>query len=166
MLYLKTRPSNNSAMTASFRPRATSDRCLLLLLAWLGMSIAVVANPQDLVDQGQRAFQKGAFSQAATDWQRAVELFRSQGNTNAEIQTSLSLASAYQSLGQQRRAVQILEETLVRAESTGDRARVTLVKSKLGAALILTLEAERAASLACGGSHFAVKHAGPKRLSQ
>jgi CHAT domain-containing protein len=134
-------------MIASFPPRATSDRCRLLLLAWLGMTIGAVAAPQDLVDQGQRAFQKGAFGQAATDWQKAVESFRSQGNTNAEIQTSLSLASAYQSIGQQRRAVQILQETLARAESTGNRSRVALVKSRLGAALIMTLETERAASL-------------------
>ena len=147
MLYMKTRPSNNSAMIASFRPRATSDRCLLLLLAWLGMTVAVVANPQDLVDPRQRAFQKGDFGQAATHWQKAVESFRSQGNTNADIQTSLSLASAYQSIGQQRRAVQILQDTLARAERAGDRSRLTLVKSKLGAALILTLETERAASL-------------------
>jgi CHAT domain-containing protein len=134
-------------MIASFRPQATFDRCLLLLLALLGTALAALANPSDLVDQGQRAFQKGAFGQAATDWQKAMESFRSQGNTNAEIQTSLQLASAYQSLGQQRRAVQILENTLARAESAEERSLVTLVKSKLGAGFILTLETERAASL-------------------
>jgi CHAT domain-containing protein len=42
--------------------------------------------------------------------------------------------------------VQILEETLVRAEGSG-RSQVALVKSKLGAALIMTLETERADSL-------------------
>ncbi len=134
-------------MIASFRSRAASARSLLLLLAWLGMAIAAVANPQDLVEQGQRAFQKGAFSQAAAHWQKAVDSFRSQGHTNAEIQASLSLASALQSLGQQRRAVQILQDTLARAERAGDRSRVALVKSKLGAGLILTLETERAAPL-------------------
>ena len=97
--------------------------------------------------QGQRAFQNGAFSQAATDWQKAVDAFRSQGNTNAEIQTALSLASAYQAIGQQRGAVQLLQETLTRAERAGDHALVTLVKSKLGAGLILTLESERGAVL-------------------
>ncbi len=134
-------------MIASPLPRATSDRGVFLLLAMLGLTIGAVANPTQLFDQGQRAFQQGAFSQAAADWQKALELFRRQGNTNAEIQTSLSLASAYQSIGQQRRAVQILEATLARAESAGDRRDVTLVKSKLGAALIMTLETERAASL-------------------
>src|SRR5437867_9940190 len=122
-------------------------RCLLFLLALLCVANGMVADPRVLVDQGQRAFQNGAFSQAAADWQKAVESFRSEGNTNAEILTSVTLASAYQSIGQQRRAVQILEDALARAEKIGDRSRVALVKSKLGAALLMTLEAERAGSL-------------------
>src|SRR6266496_2794758 len=132
---------------AASKSRFLLSRCLLLLLGLLGATNGLTADSRALVEQGQRAFQNGAFSQAAADWQKAVESFRSQGNTNAEILTSVSLASAYQSIGQQRRAVQILEDALARAEQTGDRSRVTLVKSKLGAALIMTLEAERAASL-------------------
>ncbi len=121
--------------------------CLLPLLAVLCVTDEVIADSRSLVDQGQRAFENGAFSQAAADWQKAVESFRHEGNTSSEIFTSVSLASAYQSLGQQRRAVQILEDALARSEKSGDRSRVTLVKSKLGAALVVTLEAERAGSL-------------------
>ena len=134
-------------MIGMFRERTASGRCLLLLLAVLGLANGALADSRALVDQGQRAFQKGAFSQAAADWQKAVESFRSQGKTNEEILTSISLASAYQSIGQQRRAVQILEDSLARAEKAGDRSCVTLVKSKLGAALVMTLETDRAASL-------------------
>lgn len=148
MLYLKTQMTNNTAMSAPFPPRVASKRCLLILLtALLGATVAAAANSVDLVERGQRACEKGAFSQAVTDWQKAVESFRRQGNTNAEIQTSLSLAGAHQSLGQQRRAAQILQDTLARAESSGDRSLVMLVKSRLGAALILTLESERAGTL-------------------
>ena len=133
-----------------FPERVTSGRCWLLLLALLGVTAAAsgaLADTRALVTQGQTAFQNGAFSQAAADWQKAVESFRRQGNTNEEIATSISLASAYQSIGQQRRAVQVLEGALLLAEKAGDRSRVTLVRSKLGAALLLTLETERAASL-------------------
>jgi len=111
------------------------------------MTAWAATDPLTLVDQGQRAFRNGAFSEAAVHWQKAVELFRGQGDTNAEISTSLSLASACQALGQQRRAVQILENVLTRAEMTHDRSRVALVKSKLGAALIMTLETQRADAL-------------------
>jgi CHAT domain-containing protein/uncharacterized protein HemY len=132
---------------ATFPGRAAFKRRLLLLLALLCVASEVIADARALVAQGQRAFENGDFRQAAADWQMAVESFRSQGNTNAEILTSVSLASAYQSIGQHRRAVQVLENALARAEKTGDRSRVTLVKSKLGTALIMTLEAQRADSL-------------------
>ncbi len=147
MLYMKSWQGNKAAMIASFSARVASGRCLALLLTLLGAIISAAAISPDLVEQGQRAFQNGAFSEAATHWQKALESSRRENNTTAEIQTSLSLASAWQSIGQQRRAVQILQEALVRAEGAGDRPRVTLVKSKLGAALVMTLETERAALL-------------------
>src|SRR6185436_18216462 len=93
---------------APSKPQFSLLRCLLFLLVLLCMVNELFADSRDLVDQGQRAFQNGAFGQAAADWQKAVESFRRKGNTNAEILTSIALASAYQSIGQQRRAVQIL----------------------------------------------------------
>lgn len=97
--------------------------------------------PQLLIEQGQRAFQKGDFSEAAFRWQQAVEVYQKRGNTNGVIETSVSLAAALQSAGQQRRAVEILTDALASAEATHER--VTFVKSKLGAALVLTPEIER-----------------------
>lgn len=120
---------------------------LMLATALLGINAWAATDSRALVEQGQRAFQKGAFSQAAADWQKAVESFRSQRNTNAEVLTSISLSSAYQSLGQQRRAVQVLEGALAQAEAARDPSRVTLVKSKLGAALMMTQEPQRAEPL-------------------
>ena len=85
---------------AASKPKFSLLRCLLLLLALLRVANGIIADSRVLVDQGQRAFQNGAFSQAAADWQKAVESFRGEGNTNAEILASVSLASAYQSIGQ------------------------------------------------------------------
>ena len=90
MLYLQSRLSDNAAMNAPFRARAASDKGLFPFLALLGIALGAIANP-GLVDQGQRAFQNGAFGQAANHWEKAVDSFRKEGNTNAEIQTSLSL---------------------------------------------------------------------------
>jgi CHAT domain-containing protein len=103
--------------------------------------------PKLLVEEGQRAFQKGDFSEAAVQWQQALEVYRKQGNTNAVIDTSVSLAAALQSAGQQRRAVEILTDALAGAEGTHDRSRITFVKTKLGAALVLTPETDRARTL-------------------
>ncbi len=134
-------------MIVTFPKRTPFGQCSLLLLALLCMANPVIGDSRNLADQGQRAFQNGAFNEAAADWEQAVKTFRSERNTNAEILASISLASAYQSIGQQRRAVQTLEDALGRIEKAGDRSRVTLVKSKLGAALLMTLETERATSL-------------------
>ena len=125
----------------------TFKRFLVLVIACLGATGWAATDPQTLLDQGQRAFQKGAFSQAATDWQKAVELYRKDGKVGDEIRTTLSLASAYQSLGQQRRAVQILEAALAQAEKTGDRSLTTLAQSTLGGALVMTQETQRATAL-------------------
>ncbi len=102
---------------------------------------------KNLVEQGQRAFETGAFGDAAADWQKALELFRNQGNTNAEIQTSVSLAGVYQAIGQHQSAVQILEQALAQAKQAKDRSMITLAGWKLGAALLMTQEPERASLL-------------------
>lgn len=125
----------------------TFKKCLALVIAGLGVTAWAATDSQTLLDHGQRAFQKGDFGQAAADWQKAVDLFRAEGNAKGEIRTSLSIASAYQALGQQRRAVQLLEVTLAQAEKSGGRSLTTLVKSKLGAALVMTRETQRANEL-------------------
>src|SRR5262249_47022734 len=61
------------------------------------------------------------------------------------FRTQILLADAYEALGQCRRAVDVLEAALANANST--KTHVLLAKSRLGAALILTRELERAASL-------------------
>jgi CHAT domain-containing protein/Tfp pilus assembly protein PilF len=122
------------------------QRWFLVVVALLG-TLEAGADTPDLVAQGQRAFQKGSFNQAAEDWQKALVSFRKKGNAKAEILTALSLASAYQNIGEQQRAVQLLQTALDRAQKSGDRSMIILVKSKLGAALLMTLDLGRAAAL-------------------
>src|SRR5438876_1219020 len=69
-------------------------RCLLLLLALLRVANGIIADSRVLVDQGQRAFQNGAFSQAAADWQKAVESVRGEESVAFARQTSNSLLTA------------------------------------------------------------------------
>ncbi len=131
-------------MIVAFPTHPASGWSLVFFLAWLGATNAVLADGRSLRDDGDRAFQKGEFGQAAIDWKKAAESFHTQGDTNAEILTLLSLAGAYQSIGQQGNGVQTLQEALHRAESAGNRSWVTLAKSKVGAALILISQNERA----------------------
>jgi CHAT domain-containing protein len=121
-------------------------QCLVLTI-FPFTNVLAAADPQALVNKGNQAFRIGAFSQAASDWQAAVELFRKQSNTNAEILASVSLASAYQSLGELQLSTQILESALTNAQATGNALRIALVKSKLGVVLAMSQEPQRAESL-------------------
>jgi CHAT domain-containing protein len=98
-------------------------------------------------DDAQRAFEKGAFTQAAALWQQSADRCRKQHDTNGIIRATVQLASAWQQLGQQRGAVQLLQESLALSEKGGDPAQVAWTKSRLGAALLSTLELERAEKL-------------------
>jgi CHAT domain-containing protein len=122
-------------------------KLLLVLLALFCAGNRAKADGSALAEQAQRAFQRGAFGEAAAHWEKAVKAFHEKSDTDAEIKTSIDLASAWQFSGRQRRAVQLLENTLALAEKLDDSPRVILVKSKLGAALIMTREFDRARDL-------------------
>src|SRR5262245_28770656 len=81
------------------------------------------------LDEGLRAYQRGAFDEAASKWQKAAEDYRREHNAPGEIKARTQLASAYQALGQQKRAVQILEEAAEIADKSGDTKSRTLAKS-------------------------------------
>ena len=136
----------------------------LLVLVGLRAANGVLGAGETYADQGHAVFAKGDFSQAAMDWQKAVDLYRRERNTNAEIRASLSLSEAYQSLGQHREALQVLEGALGLAEKAGNRSLVTLAKSRLGAALTMTLEPERATTL-LRESMEAARATGDKKLA-
>lgn len=59
----------------------------------------------------------------------------------------VELAAAYQALGQHPKAVQTLSEAATLAEHGGNRASQILARSKLGAALAMTLQPEKAEPL-------------------
>src|SRR5437773_1809304 len=77
-------------------PRSLIVRsCGLLLIAFHTLGYAAVNNGQ-LLEQGQRAFDNGRFSQAAEQWQKALNSYRRQGDMEAVIRTSILLADGYQ----------------------------------------------------------------------
>jgi CHAT domain-containing protein len=126
---------------------ATGRTLLSLVIGLLLATNGVLGSDASLLEQGQRAYERGAFDQAAGFGEKAVEAAHKKHDTHAEIQASVRLADAYQSLGQHRRAVQLLQRSLDTAEKARDAATVTLVKARLGACLILTLDYAKAESL-------------------
>jgi len=117
-----------------------------LLLSLLSLSTRVLADGKSTFERGRQAFQRGAFAEAALAWEQAAAEFKREGNPKQEILASISMGGAYEALGQQRRAVKNLEQTLELAEKK-ETSLVPLAKAKLGAALAMTLQTEQATNL-------------------
>jgi CHAT domain-containing protein len=120
---------------------------LIVALISLPIFTQAVLSASVNLDEGLRAYQRGAFEGAAAQWQKAVEEYRHQANVPSQIKAMTELAAAYQALGQQRRALAVLEEAVEIADKSRDRKTSTLAKSRLGTALVLNLKYERAESL-------------------
>src|SRR5262245_59895355 len=86
-------------------------KCALAVALFSSLLFTRIAFSADTtLKEGLRAYQRGAFDEAATKWQKGVEAYRHQKNIPSQIKAMTDLAAAYQSLGQQRRAVALLEE--------------------------------------------------------
>jgi CHAT domain-containing protein len=129
------------------RSRSVGKSALIVALLSLPIFTQFVLAANASLDEGLRAYQRGTFDEAAAQWQKAVEEYRHQANAPSQIKAMTQLAAAYQALGQQRRALAVLEEAVEIAEKSGDRKASTLAKSRLGAALVLNLKFERAETL-------------------
>jgi CHAT domain-containing protein/Tfp pilus assembly protein PilF len=132
---------------ATARRPCPGIRWMVLLTTLAGWTIAALGNAGSLEDDARQAFVRGDFPRAAHDWQQAATEYLAAGNPDAATLASLSLAGAWQALGQQLKAVQLLEKTLDAAEATRNPARLRQVKSRLGGALVLTLDLDRAETL-------------------
>src|SRR6185436_3402291 len=81
---------------------------------------------------------------ASVNWEKAVDQFRKDRNTNSQIRAELSLATAYQALGQHKRATQLIENAMSEAEKFGDSSLIAQAKSDLGSALMMKRDYEGA----------------------
>src|SRR3954452_9022455 len=131
-----------------FLVRAKFSGCAALQiggLLWLALQgLSPAATQVAPMNEGQQAFDKGQVSRAAETWEKAVKLYHDQRNPEAEMQASVALAGAYQSIGLYRRSVEVLEGALARANPTNNQPQVILLKSRLGGALTMTRDFDRA----------------------
>jgi CHAT domain-containing protein len=124
-----------------------TSQALCLSLALLSAAQTLAADTPSLADKGKSALQNGSYRAAATNLEKAHKLLRDEGNIAGELENSILLASAYHSLGQHQRAVQLLESSLALAEKSKNEVFVRQLKAKLGAALTMTRAVERATPL-------------------
>ena len=96
------------------------------------------ANADTEMAQGALAFEKGAFEDAVTHWQKAARLYQAAKAGIGQIDAAIHLAAAHQSLGQTARAIEQLTTAVNLAEATKERSWIVQAKSHLGTAYSVT----------------------------
>ena len=85
-----------------------------------------------LWQQGDEAFRRGGFEQAADAWQRSAQLAHEAGDLREECDARTALAQSYVALGFHTRAAQQLELAVAIAQSAGDPSRQVIALDLLG----------------------------------
>ena len=94
--------------------------------------ISSITQADKRMAQGLVLFKRGEFAQAIHEWQPVADLYEQSGKIVLSIKVLLQMAEAYQRLGHYQKALSILENALVQAESTNDKKQIAAVQSDLG----------------------------------
>ncbi|HMS82253.1 MAG TPA: CHAT domain-containing protein [Nitrospira sp.] len=80
-----------------------------------------VSSPAGLsMKEGSLAYERGAFSTALSYWKQAAELYKTSGNSPAQVEALVLSSQASLGLGQSKQALQSLELALGVAQKSGD----------------------------------------------
>lgn|GEM_PF-3316330 len=128
--------------------------CLWLAIATTLFGTRLAGNPPEStasqrLQLGQAAYDRGDINEALRQWQRAHELFVAQRNLRGQINVLINLGAAYQALGQQRLALQSLEEAARLADNAPDRSSLLMTRNGLGVACGCLGQFQRATPMLC-----------------
>lgn len=110
----------------SFLPSIRHTMCCVFLMA-IPLLAATQSESHEVsspagssMREGALAFERGAFSTALSHWKQATELYKSSGNTPAQVEALVLSSQASLGLGQSKQALQSLELALGLAQKSGD----------------------------------------------
>jgi CHAT domain-containing protein len=109
-----------------------------LLILWLAHPVLTIeaASPETHLEQGMKAFQRGAFEEAVSSWADAARAYEKERKPAQQIGALIHLSQAYSAIGQYKQAVKSLETALGLAQDLRDPARLASVLAALGNAHI------------------------------
>ena len=111
--------------------------------------------------QGEQAFQRGAFSEALSHWNQAATLYMNEGNTPARIHSLTLSAQASLELGQSKPALQSLDLALGLARKHGHSSAETSVLGQLGRTYLTIRQTDAAAEYLQQGAAMAREQNSP-----
>lgn len=115
--------------------------------------------------EGIGAFDKGAFEEAISHWEKAIRFYQARHDNPGLIDSQVRLAAAYEAIGQFSEAIKLLGDAANLAASIGDRKRIILAKTNLGEARSYTRRADLAEADLREALALALKDEDPKAAS-
>jgi CHAT domain-containing protein len=134
--------------------RLLAALALLLAMGWLRASDA---SAQAAAVDAQALVDKGDFAGSLPKWKRALDDFAKEKNNHGQLQVALHLAGAYQSLGQDRLALETLQNVKALSGDAGDTRTEALIQTSLGALLTLSTDPDDAEACLVKGTDLAGK---------
>jgi CHAT domain-containing protein len=110
-----------------------------------GTIAATALSPDNLMQEGLQANQRGSFDQALAAWKQAADLYELAGKIREQSRALAQAAQASESLGQISQALQQLELALTLAQQTGDPALIAAVMESLGRTYLAARKPDAAA---------------------
>lgn len=141
--------------------------CLVLLGGSLGLlsggatvaaaetAPAAVSAPEGRMDEGLKAYQRGAFDEAVVNWMEAARLYEQAGRRSEQSEALTRLSQAYQGLGHYGKALESLQSASALIEQTGDRLRLAEIRSTAGNLYLAAGQVENASRYLTEGLRLA-----------
>jgi CHAT domain-containing protein/Tfp pilus assembly protein PilF len=92
--------------------------------------------PRVYQERGNDFFEKGAFADAVTNWNEALQLYAMKANFEEQSALLLKLAQAYEKMGEYTKALQALERALAIAQESGNMERTAAILGAIGNAYV------------------------------
>lgn len=113
--------------------------------AWVPGALAQeTLSPEKLMEQGQSAYQQGAFTQAIQYWTEASRRYERDGKTREQIKAHVNLTQALYQTGHYKEAGSILIDSGKLADRIGDPLLKAIVQGRLGSVLFALGDNEQA----------------------
>ena len=113
--------------------------------AWTTDTLAQeTVSPEKLMEQGQSAYQQGAFTQAMQYWTEAGRRYERDGKTREQVKAQVNLTQALYQTGHYKEAGSILVDSGKLADQIGDSLLKAIVQGRLGSILFALGDNEQA----------------------
>jgi len=130
---------------------------VILFLVICGWVRADDASAQSSAADAQALVDKGDFAGSLPKWKQALDDFSKAKNVSGQLQVAIRLANAYQALGQDRLALETLQNVKSLSADAGDTKTDALIQTSLGALLTLSTDPDDAEACLVKGMSLAGK---------